>query len=90
MRCLACGDHVPFWGGRCPFCGEEKTPLQATRMLGLATMLAGAVSGGLHGGWVGGIAGGIAGGLIWAGIEGAWNRLVKTRKRQANDVHGQG
>jgi hypothetical protein len=82
MRCFACGEHVPYWGERCPVCGEEKTKMQAIRILGMGCMLACAVIGWVRDGWVGSLGVGLAGVVMWICIEVIWNRLVRKRKRK--------
>ena len=82
MRCLACAEHIPFWGENCPFCGEEKTRMQAIRILGLGFVLAGVIIGAVRDGWFGAIAVGLAGGIMWVCIEVIWDRLVRKRKRK--------
>jgi hypothetical protein len=82
MRCFACGDHIPFWGERCPVCGEEKTRMQATRILGMGCMLACVVFGAMQAGWVGAIVVGLAGVVIWVLIEFVWNRLLRSKRKR--------
>ncbi len=82
MRCFACGDHIPYWGERCPYCGEEKTRMQAIRILGIGCMLACGVIGYVRAGWGGAIGVGLSGIVIWACIEYVWNHLMRKRKRK--------
>jgi hypothetical protein len=82
MRCVACGDPISFWGEKCQFCGEEKSPLQATRILGILCMLGFAIIGWVKAGWLGAIGVGLVGAVIWASIEVVWNRLMRKRKRK--------
>jgi len=82
MRCSGCGDHVPYWGERCPFCGREKTLLQGFRILGAGCVFIGIAVGTYRAGFGGLIVGGMAGGVFWASIEIVWNHLMKARKRK--------
>jgi len=46
MRCFECGEHIPFWGEQCPVCGEDKTQMHATRLLGAACVVSFFIFGG--------------------------------------------
>jgi hypothetical protein len=81
MRCPGCGDHVPFWGERCPFCGREKVLLQGIRILGIGFLLAGCIFGGVRGGILGALFGGVFGGLVWGWFEFTYNHFTRRRRK---------
>jgi hypothetical protein len=84
MRCAHCGKQVPFLGRECPYCGADKSEMQALWMLGVVCAGAG-LAVGLH---FGGLRGLLLGGFLGGGIcvvtqllvnrrwsrDGPWNR----------------
>ena len=69
MRCLLCSKKVPFWGEGCPYCGADKSSVQALRMASVVSLVGGTVLGAVLGGWPGFFVGGIVGCLVCFLIE---------------------
>jgi hypothetical protein len=68
MKCSSCSETIPFWGVKCPYCGNDKAADQSRFMLVCISPVGCAVIGWFIRGYWGLAAGGILGALAGYGI----------------------